>query len=143
MHLFVFLTLPRKDQSRASATGAGSRVQCQNDGTIEVAATAIVIRFTVLGCLRSGNERFELLRRFAQNKPSRILIPRGFLAADAGRPHQIQRRLKVNLNMKIATTFHGKTDEDTWILRMRRNTLSHAEGRCSVDAGHAEGIDLD
>ena len=45
--------------------------------------------------------------------------------------------------MKITTTFHAKTDENTWVPRMRRNTFPHAEARCSVDAGHAQGIDLD
>jgi hypothetical protein len=40
------------------------------------------------------------------------------------------------LNMKITATFHGKTDENTWVLRMRRNTFPYAEVRCSVDTGH-------
>src|SRR4051812_5935496 len=120
MHLFIFFTLPRKDQGRTSAASTGLRLKCESDGTIEVATAAIVIQFTVPSCLGRRNERLELLRRFHQQEASPTLTPRGFLAADACRPHQIQRRLKVNMNKKIAPPFHRKTDEDTWVLRMRR-----------------------
>src|SRR5256886_5029184 len=37
MHLFLFLALPRKYQSRASAASAGFRFECESDETIEVA----------------------------------------------------------------------------------------------------------
>ena len=82
------------------------------------------------------------MRGFAQKEALRILIPRGLLASDPGRPHQIERRMKVNFNLEITATFHRKTNENTGVFRMRRNTFPHVEVRRSVDTGHSEGIHL-
>jgi hypothetical protein len=82
------------------------------------------------------------MRGFAQEEASRILIPQGLLATDPGRPHQIERRLKVNLDLEITATFHGKTNENTGDFRMRPNTFPHAEVRRNVDTGYSEGINL-
>src|SRR4051794_30150369 len=82
------------------------------------------------------------MRRFAQKKAASILIPRGLLATDPGRPHQIERRVKLNFDLEITATVHGNTNENTGVFRMRRNSLPHVEVRRSVDAGYSEGIDL-
>jgi hypothetical protein len=49
----------------------------------------------------------------------------------------------VNLNMKIATTFYGKTNQNTRVLRMRCNTFPHTKVRGSVDARNSKWVDLD
>src|SRR5215469_8772921 len=82
------------------------------------------------------------MRRFAQKKAAGILIPRSLLATDPGRPHQVERRVKLNFDPEITATVHGKTNENTGVFRMRRNSFPHLEVRRSVDAGYSEGIDL-
>jgi hypothetical protein len=51
--------------------------------------------------------------------------------------------MKLNLNVNVTTTFHGKTNENARFLRMRRNAFAHTKVWGSVDARNAEAVDLD
>lgn len=143
MDLFASLALPREDQAGASLGSTGRRVKRHLERSIKGAVAAIVIYFAMPHRLGRCDQRAKLVRRFAQQKASRLAVPRHLLAADTGRPHQVQRWPKASLYPKVTPTLDREPDKDTRIRSVRRDPLAHPKVRRRVNARHPKRIHLD